>query len=111
MSESYDYTREKIGNAMRILAIGRGDVRQRLIAAYYSFHTLTIDDFPEELKKDWEWIDRQLTKHGPLYDYKGEIWVGSVENTMGKIRNATGSNIAGKIFDIGWALHSNEENL
>lgn len=107
----YSYTREKLYVAMHTLASGRGDVRARLLSAFMSFHTLNEDDFPEEYKKDWEWITKQLTKFGPLLDHKGEVWRGSVENTMNKIKNSTGEKIAEKIFNIGWELHTNEKYL
>lgn len=96
---------------MRTLATGKGDVRGRLLGAFMSLHTLDEEDFPEELKKDWVWIIKQLTKFGPVLDHKGEVRRGSVENTMSKIKNTTGSKIAGRIFDIGWELHTNEDYL
>lgn len=96
---------------MYTLATGRGDVRARLLGAFMSFHTLNEDDFPEKYKKDWEWIMKQLTKCGPLLDHKGDVWRGSVENTMNKIKNSTGEKIAEKIFNIGWELHTNEKYL
>jgi hypothetical protein len=96
---------------MRTLATGKGDVRDRLLGAYMSFHTLNEKDFPEEFKKDWAWVMKQLTKYGPLRDYKGDVWLGSVENTMNRIRNSTGERIAKKIFDLGWELWTNEKYL
>ena len=40
------------------------------------------EDFPRENGADWRWVMQELTKRGPLLDYKGEPWRGSVENTM-----------------------------
>ena len=107
----YSYTREKFYVTMRTLATEPGDVRTRLLSAFMTFHTLKKDDFPEEFKEDWEWIMKQLTKFGPLLDHKNEVWRGSVENTMNKIRNRTGEKIAERIFNIGWGLHTNDKYL
>ena len=76
-----------------------------------SFHTLKEEDFPLKYREDWKWIKTQLTKHGPIYDYKGRVYKGSVENTMSKIKNSTGRKIATKIVDIGYDLLTNEKYL
>lgn len=107
----YNYAQEKLYVAIRSLAIGQGDVRTRLVDAFMSFHTLKEDDLPPKHRKDWRWIITQLTKHGPICDYKGKIYKGSVENTMSKIRNSTGLKIATKIVDIGYDLLTNESYL
>lgn len=107
----YKYAQEKLYGAMRSLATGQGDVRARLVEAFMSFHTLKEDDFPPKYREDWKWINTQLTKHGPIYDYKGRVYKGSVENTMGKIKNSAGRKIATKIFDIGYDLLTNEKYL
>jgi len=52
---------------------------------------------------------KELTKFGPLLDYKGEPWRGSVENTMKKVRNRTGVKIAEAIYDLYWSLSENTE--
>ena len=107
----YNYAQEKLYVAMRSLATGPGDVRARLVDAFMSFHTLEEDDLPPKYRKDWKWINTQLTKHGPIYDYKGRVRKGAVENTMSKIRNSTGRKIAMKLFDIGYDLLTNEKYL
>jgi len=107
----YHYAQEKLYVAIRSLATGQGDVRARLVDAFMTFHTLKVDDFPPKYREDWKWIQNQLTKHGPIYDYKGRVYKGSVENTMSKIKNSTGRKIATKIFDIGYDLLTNEKYL
>jgi hypothetical protein len=107
----YNYAQEKLYVAMRSLATGHGDVRARLVEAFISFHTLKEEDFPLKYREDWKWIKTQLTKHGPIYDYKGRVYKGSVENTMSKIKNSTGRKIATKIVDIGYDLLTNEKYL
>ena len=107
----YSYAREKLGVAIETMAIGEGDVRQRLLQAYMSFHPLNSNHFPQEFQERWEWIEKQITKFGPEYDYKGEPVVGSVENTMKKIRKATGTKIAVELYALNWELHNNEKYL
>ena len=107
----YHYAQEKLYVAIRSLATGQGDVRARLVDAFMTFHPLKEEDFPPKYRADWKWIHNQLTKHGPVYDYKGRVYKGSVENTMSKIKNNTGRKIATKIFDIGYDLLTNEKYL
>jgi hypothetical protein len=54
---------------------------------------------------------KELTKFGPLLNHKGEVWIGSVENTMRKVRKATGSKIAKKIYELYWAVSENQPYL
>ena len=98
--KDFSYAREKLFDAVHVLATEPNNVRYRLIQAHRLFHPLRLEDFPKELKKDWEWVMKQLTKYGPVINHKGEVWRGSVENTMGRIKNKTGTRIAGKIFDL-----------
>ena len=100
MKKAYFYAREKLFDAVYSLVVGQKDVRSRLVNAYMQCHTLKAEHFPDELKKDWTWIQRELAKHGHVRNYKGEIQTGSVENTMNTIKNKTGSKIARKIFDL-----------
>ena len=96
----YLYINEKLGQAVHSLAILPGDVRNRLRFAFLDFHPLRESDFPPGLKKDWKWIMKQLTRFGPIYNYKGDVVVGSVDNTMRRIKNSTGVKIARRIYDL-----------
>lgn len=107
----YAYPSEKLYQAMHTLATGKGDVRSRLLCAFMGFHTLNEGAFPPEFREDWKWVMEQMTKYGPLIDHKGEVWRGSVENTMNRIKNTTGEKIAEKIFNISWELHTNKKYL
>jgi|Laugresbdmm110dd_1035094.scaffolds.fasta_scaffold41719_1 hypothetical protein len=104
MSNQYTYTLEKLGVAIEQLATLPGDVRERLKEAFLVFHTLTDKDFPSNLKADWLWVMAELTKYGAVLDHKGVPMIGSVENTMKKIRKATGTKIAQKIYELYWAV-------
>ena len=96
----YSYAKEKIFTAVEILAISPGDVRSRLVAAFMELHPLEGRDFPPDLRSTWAWIRQQLTRYGPVLNYKGEVRIGSVQNTMNRIQNRTGTKIAKKIYTL-----------
>jgi len=97
---NFNYAREKLSSAVQELAIGSGDVRERLYNAFLAMHTLKEDDFPEEYREDWKWIMEQLTRYEPILDHNGKVFIGSVQNTLQRIKNKTGAKIAKKIFDL-----------
>lgn len=104
MSSPYWYTVEKLGGAVRCLATHPGDARVRLSCAYVGFHTLTDKDFPSDLQADWRWVMKEITKFGPQRNHLGKVYIGSVDNTMRRIRKATGAKIATKIYELYWAI-------
>lgn len=107
ITESH-YVVEKLTNALECLATHPGDARERVAAAYLACHALREEDFPVEFKKDWSWIERELTKYGPLEDPDARIFRGSVENTMRRVRKTTGAKIAKKIYDLYWGMSNNQ---
>ena len=100
MADSEQYAREKLEAALRTLATGAGDVRSRLQEAYEVFHPLRRDHLPDELKQDHDWIMTQLTKHKPSRNYRGDVVKGSVEVSLGRMRNSTGVKIAKRLLYI-----------
>lgn len=108
MNENYYYANEKLIIALGILATGEGDIRSRLSSAFYACHTLTLDDFPEDLKGNWIWIEKQMTRYGPKY-INDEIFQGSIENTMSRIKRKTGKKIATRMYQIFWEMYSRYE--
>ena len=98
------YAYEKLLAALDSLATGPGDVRERLLVAYQSFHPLKEAHFPQHLRKDFRWVLEQITKYGPVYDYKGRLDRGSVEETLRRIKNGTGVKIASKLLRLYHAL-------
>ena len=107
--DPYSYAVEKLTTTLECLATHPGDVRERLTSAFPTFCTLTKDDFPPEYQKKWEWVQKELTKFGPLRDCKGEVWRGSVENTMKRVRKKTGAKIAKTIYELYWAVSENQQ--
>jgi hypothetical protein len=100
------YAHEKLLVALESLATGPGDVRERLLAAYETFHPLTPSHFPPHLRKDFDWVLKQLRQRDPVYDYKGRIIRGSVEETLRHIKNATGAKIATRVYRLYHALEA-----
>jgi hypothetical protein len=98
------YAHEKLLVALESLATGPGDVRERLLGAYQTFYPLKESHFPQHLRKDFRWVLEQMTKHEPIYDYKGRLDRGSVEQTLRRIKNVTGVKIATKIYRLYHAL-------
>lgn len=70
------------------LTIGIGDIRSRLLIASNNFIAIQKSDLPPGLHRDWEEVDSAITK------------LGTVEETMKKIKNSTGQKIAIKLFDM-----------
>ena len=107
---SNDHLIEILTNALESLALGEGNIKERLINVSSDLIGVNPKEIPEEHKSDWKWIQDQLTKLGPLTSPSGEqIWVGPVENTMKRIHKSTGVKIAKKVYNIYWAVSSNEK--
>ena len=100
---------EKLTNALDSLALGEGDIRKRLINVSVDLIGINSREIPEEYKANWNWIQQQLTKFGPVTSPSSEVWLGAVENTMKKIRKLTGVKIAKEIYSLYWAISSNEK--
>jgi hypothetical protein len=104
----YSHAVEKLTNVLECLATHPGDARERVASAYSLCAHLRVEELPEKCRKDWEWIMKEATKFGPLTDYyKGDVWRGSVENTMKTVRKSTGAKIAKKFYAIYWAVSEN----
>ncbi len=100
------YAHQLLSRTVDTLATGPGDVRSRLLDAFAVFHPLTPDHFPEPLRKDFEWIMKQLTKRGPYINSDGEVQKGSVQVTLQHMRNSTGIKIAEKLLQLHYAIDS-----
>jgi hypothetical protein len=93
----YSYAREKLAGAISTLATHPEDARFRVIAAFEGCHTLNEKHFPEELRKQWREIEERVQKRGPVYDQRGEVECGAIENTMKRMQKRTAAEIANKI--------------
>jgi len=55
-------------------------------------------------------VIKKLTKFGPVYDDDGKIKRTAVEETLRRIKNATGVTIAAKLVDLHFNLESYIDN-
>ena len=95
----YNYPTSELREAVKILATGEKDVRKRIVSIA-AIAKLNENDFPNELKEDWNWIIKNMTKEEPRYLSNGKMLFSSIENTMKSIHNSTGSKIAERIFNL-----------
>ncbi len=93
---SIGYTWEKLHDAVLTLASGTGSIQERLCDAYvYSLIRLQKqDDFPVEMRDDFEVIQKELTAVQPF----GEE--GSVKASTNAMTDDKASKIAEKIVSM-----------
>jgi hypothetical protein len=108
-NNKYCHAVEKLTDTLKCLATHPGDARERIAAAYFSFGHLQAEEFPKKYRKDWAWIEKEITKFGPFTVYKGKVWRNSVENTMKNVRKATASKVAKKLYELYWAVSANKQ--
>ncbi|MDE0504491.1 MAG: hypothetical protein OXI86_10455 [Candidatus Poribacteria bacterium] len=94
------YALGNLEQAVYSLTVGEGNVRQRLLNAHSILIAVFEDDFPEHLVEDWKWVQEQWTRFGPVMTPNGEVFLGSVENTLRRIRNRTGARIAVRLVTL-----------
>lgn len=90
---SIDYTWEKLYAAVLILASGTGSIQERLCNAYADSLMRLQDrnDFPVEMRDDFEAIQNELTAVQPLGDE------GSIKASTNAMTDDKASEIAEKI--------------
>jgi hypothetical protein len=114
--KDYDYTYKKFTQAIECLIIGEWDIRSRLKDAYVFYLSILahIDNFPNFLKRDWQFIENQMTKFQANGDMKylsgvdknwEYVFKWSIDVTMNKIKRKTWKKIAERIFYIREQLH------
>ena len=86
------------------LATAPGDVRSRLWEAYQAFNPLTPEHFPEPLRKDFEWVMKQLTRYESYADNEEVIQKGLVQVSLKHMRNSTGVKIAQRLLKLHYAI-------
>ena len=74
------YVKEKFLVAEELLAVGEGDIKERVLSAYMCFHPVRPEDLPEELQIEYAWVMGQLTRKPTLAaPYGDKLVSGSVE--------------------------------
>jgi hypothetical protein len=98
------YAHQLLSQTVDCLAIGPGDVRSRLLKAYDIFNPLTVKHFPEHLGSEFAWVERQLNRHSPYLNPDGTTRKGSVEVSLSRMKNSTGSKIAQTLLHLHRAI-------
>ena len=96
--------REKFQAALYRLAVGEGDVRQRLRGAYRYLRMLSEEEVPVDLRTEWRSIQDALTRRGPDIAVDGTVYKNSIDNTLAHMRNVTGRRIAERIYALARAI-------
>jgi hypothetical protein len=106
---SRDYVIEKLTDALRILATGKGDARQRVADAFQACVLLTVGDFPVELQQRWRWIKDEATTFRFYENRPRGVLPSKVEAMMPKRKNATAAKVAKGIWDLYWEVSKNRQ--
>jgi hypothetical protein len=93
------YVRGKFREALRSMAVGGGDIRERLRDAYLIFHVVRENELPVPLQEHYRWIVQRLTWRPARHR-----WEGSLDATVWQMRRRTGTKIAKRVQDIADAL-------
>lgn len=91
--------REKFRRALYCLAVGEGDVRDRLRGAYNQIRLLRDDEVPQGIRLEWLSILEELTRHGALIQ-SDVILKDALNHTLSRMRNKTARKIAERIYRI-----------
>jgi hypothetical protein len=99
------YAREKLEQSVYKLAIGEGEIRERIRSILKYISPLTESDFPEPLREDWISIMSRLTEktskvQGTKYDE------GNFEATLYGMRKTKASQIAKDLVSLNDNLNS-----
>ena len=102
MRNEFLHAHQRLSEAIFILATHPGDVRARLGQVFLAIHMILEDEIPVSCRNDWAWTMEQLVRFGPVYDKNrgGAVLIGTIENTMRRIKNSTGVKIAERFFKL-----------
>lgn len=109
MIHKYSKAKSALSSVVEILSTYPGDIRSRLKCAFPEIDSIVTDNLPDEFVDDWKYIMCGLKKFGPKYDSLGRVCTGSVEHTMNRIKNSTGTKIADRIYYIYYELNFNNK--
>ena len=104
----YKRCRERFTLAIRLLAIGEGDVRSRLRFAYKHLRRLSPHEVPPFAKTEFRNILSSLTQRGTARGTDGTIYKTALDHTLSRMRNSTGRDIAVRIFELHAAIIGND---
>ena len=99
------YAREKFSNAVYGMAVGQGNIKDRLLHAFIEFVAVSERDIPPHLLDDYRWVRSELTKkEGKVrVIIEGKIRIGvegRIGGTLKTMRFARAEQIADRICYI-----------
>ena len=89
------YALEKLGHAVHVLATAPGDARSRLVESYPCYFPIQPQDLPEELRADFEFVVKRLTKYPAEYPLEG-----SVNASCRRMINRTASELCRRLVKV-----------
>lgn len=99
-----EYAQGKFHEAIRAMAVGAGDVRERLRSAWLIIHVVRSDDLPVPLKEHLAWVHEELTWREARHSHEGTL-----DATVYQMRRSTGAKIAKRILALADALDDIDE--
>jgi len=94
------YAREKLGEAVRALAVGEEDSRHRLGWAARKIMFLWPDDFPGQFRAEGVKIMSDRSARGSMLGSDGTMIYDAIQNTVLHMRKKTASRIAQRILTL-----------
>ena len=97
------YASEKFIGFTRSLAIGKGDARERLIRAFWTFNVIRPDDLPPPLRKHLAWVYSQISRRPARHRFEGHV-----EATVNTMKTVTAAKILERLVDLADAIEALE---
>jgi hypothetical protein len=91
--------KEKLRRALYYLAVGEGDVRERLLHAYNQIRVLREDEIPPGMLEELKGILKDMTRRGPLIK-SSVLLKDAAHHTLGRMHKRTARRIAERIYRI-----------
>jgi len=98
--QQFHYSHQKFQEAVRALAVGAGDARRRVWAAFLILHVLRAEELPEPLQPDFAWVIKKVSCRRARWRYEGDV-----QATLAQMKCVTAAKIAERIVDIADALN------
>ena len=96
---NFEYAKEKLYNIIKYLATAKGDMRDRLNVVSVDISLLTQDNFPEDIRPDWKFVEEKIYKYPEKLNWNGNRQImGSIEHSLSRMQNRTACKIAEKLF-------------
>lgn len=93
------YVLDCLKKAVHALATGPGDLRSRLISAYYGIVPVRLRDLLENLREDLLWIRSKLTKREPTA-IEIQFRMSQPEATLKHMQIRTAVPVAARIINL-----------